>query len=183
MKANKEKTIKKRYLPLEDIRQINSEFLDEMERVKVRLDVVKDLNIITAFQEVLLTAYKSAIEIRAKERVVDYEIKISEIKARRSTLHPLRRGWWWRLLFRPLTNRAQDIIDSRARLNADIAHTAAEAAIKSEREAQAKSKTETEQTEPKQIEQVQEPALEREQIVLTDLPRPRAPTGCRRPRT
>ena len=56
MKANKEKTIKKRYLPLEDIRQINSEFLDEMERVKVRLDVVKDLNIITAFQEVLLTA-------------------------------------------------------------------------------------------------------------------------------
>lgn len=125
---------KKLYIPLEDIKQINDDFLTEMERVKARLSNVQDKQIIEAFHEVLLTAYNAAIEIKMLECEVDYDIKRADIEARRRELKPWRRWWIWKLLFQPLTNRAQDIIEERAEVDADIIHTAAEEKTAKERE-------------------------------------------------
>lgn len=128
-----------RYLPLAEIEKIDSEFLNEMERVKTRLGFIKDEAIIKAFQEVLLNAYTAAIELRTSECEVDYEIKLAQIKAREKEETPWRRCWLWRLLLRPLTNRAQDIIEERAELNADVVHTAAEKEIEAERNKQSET--------------------------------------------
>ena len=120
MRIKKRNKRGERYLPLDDIKKIDDEFLSEMENVKRRLSNVKDLDIIKAFQQVLLSAYNAAIELKMLESEVDYEIRLAQIKARRQEVKPLRRGWWWRLIFQPLTNRAQDIIEERAELDADI---------------------------------------------------------------
>lgn len=133
MRIKKRNKHSERYLPLDDIKKIDNEFLSEMENVKRRLSNVKDLDIIKAFQQVLLSAYNAAIEVKTLEREVDYEIKFAQIKARRQEIKPWRRGWWWRLIFQPLTNRAQDIIEERAELDADLAHTAAEKEIDNDR--------------------------------------------------
>ena len=121
-----------RYLYIEDIKKIDDDFLTEMENVKRRLSNVKDPDIIKAFQQVLLSAYNAAIELKTLESEVDYAIKVSAIDARAAEETPWRRGWWWRLLFKPLTNRAQDIIEKRAELNANIAYTAAEKEIEND---------------------------------------------------
>lgn len=131
MKTNKRNG---RYIPLSDIEKINSAYLDEIERVKMRLGGVSDKDLIDAFYNVLMNAYNSAIEIRMLEREVDYDIKFAQISERKRNLKPWRRCWLWRLLFQPLTNRAQDIIEERAELDADIVHTAAEKEIERERE-------------------------------------------------
>lgn len=133
MRIKKRNKRGERYLPLDDIKKIDDEFLSEMENVKRRLSNVKDLDIIKAFQQVLLSAYNAAIEVKTFEREVDYEIKFAQIEARRQEIKPWRRGWWWRLIFQPLTNRAQDIIEERAELDADIRHTALENEIDNDR--------------------------------------------------
>ena len=133
MRIKKRNKRGERYLPLDDIKKIDDEFLSEMENVKRRLSNVKDLDIIKAFQQVLLSAYNAAIELKMLESEVDYEIRLAQIKARRQEVKPLRRGWWCRLIFQPLTNRAQDIIEERAELDADIRHTALENEIDNDR--------------------------------------------------
>lgn len=133
MRIKKRNKRGERYLPLEDIKKIDDDFLTEIESVKRRLGSVKDIDIIKAFQEVLLSAYNAAIEVKTLEREVDYDIKFAQIEARKDEIKPWRRCWLWRLLFRPLTNRAQDIIEKRAELDADIAHTALENEIDNDR--------------------------------------------------
>ena len=133
MRIKKRNKHSERYLPLDDIKKIDDEFLSEMENVKRRLSNVKDLDIIKAFQQVLLSAYNAAIGLKMLESEVDYEIRLAQIKARRQEIKPWRRGWWWRLIFQPLTNRAQDIIEERAELDADIRHTALENEIDNDR--------------------------------------------------
>lgn len=130
MRANKKVKRKARYIPLSDIKEINDVFLSEMQNVKQRLGYVKDVSIISAFHEVLLSAYKAAIEIKTLERQVDLDIRLAEIEAHESECKPWRRCWLWRLIFRPLTNRAQDIIEERAEVEADIVHTAEEEEIR-----------------------------------------------------
>lgn len=126
MKIKKKAKNDVRYLPLEDIKKIDDEFLTEMERVKTRLGYIRDKEIINTFQKVILSSYLAEIEIQTLERNVDYEIKLVEIEERRRALKPFRRCWLWRLLLRPITNRAQDIIEERAQIDADIIHSAAE---------------------------------------------------------
>ena len=133
MRIKKRNKRGERYLTLDDIKKIDDEFLSEMENVKRRLSNVKDLDIIKAVQQVLLGAYNAAIEVKTFEREVDYEIKFAQIEARRQEIKPWRRGWWWRLIFQPLTNRAQNIIEKRAELNADITHSAKEKEIENDR--------------------------------------------------
>ena len=132
MRIKKRSNLAIRYLSIEDIKKIDDDFLTEMENVKRRLSNVKDPDIIKAFQQVLLSAYNAAIELKTLESEVDYAIKVSAIDARAAEETPWRRGWWWRLLFKPLTNRAQDIIEKRAELKANIAHTAAEKEIEND---------------------------------------------------
>ncbi|MDE6505621.1 MAG: hypothetical protein K2L42_07120 [Clostridia bacterium] len=130
MQAKKRKKYNIKYLPLEDIKDIDDKFLTEIENVKRRLTGVSDMDVINAFYDVISNGYAAAIELRAREREVDYDIKLAEIEARTLELKPWRGGWWRRLFFfLPLTNRAQDIIEERAGLDADIIHTAAEKKI------------------------------------------------------
>lgn len=122
-----------KYIPLEEINKINDAYLTELETVKKRLNFIKDPATIEAFQAVLLSSYNGAIEIKALECKVAHEIKVAEIEERRQILKPWRRSRIWRLLLQPLTNRAQDIIEERAELDADIIHSAAEEAIENDR--------------------------------------------------
>ena len=133
MRIKKPSKRQERYLPLADVKEIDDEYLSEMERVKMRLGRVKDEAIIKAFHDVLLSSYNAEIEIRTLEREVDYDIKRAQIKQRKRIETPWRRCWLWRLLFLPLTNRAQDIIEERSELNADIQHTKDEKAIEDDR--------------------------------------------------
>lgn len=134
MHIKKRKKTQGQGLPLVDIEKINTVYLDELERVKTRLSYIRDPELINAFFNVLLNSYNSTIDLKTFEREVDYDIKLSEIEARRAERKPWRRCWWWRLLlFFPLTNRAQDIIEARAELEADVEHTAEEKAIEDER--------------------------------------------------
>ncbi len=199
MCIRKERRIKKRYLPLDDIKQINVAFLDELENLKKRLGYVKDEAVIKEFHEVLLTAYTTAIELRMREREVDYEIKCAEINERRRELKPWRRCWLWRLLLKPLTNRAQDVIEARAEVDADYLHTKAETAIEYDRKelsaaVEAKKRLEeiisradcAEVNEVLNEEQAQEsPAAEavREQLQIMAVRKARPPRSCRRPPT
>lgn len=118
-----------RYIPLEEIKVINDEFLNEIENVKKRLGYIKDEALISAFYNVLVGAYSAAIEMKTLESKIDYDIRLAEIEARTAELEPWRGGWWRRLFFLPLTNRAQDIIEERAALDADIIHAEAEKKI------------------------------------------------------
>ncbi|MDE6104101.1 MAG: hypothetical protein K2G38_00225 [Clostridia bacterium] len=121
------------FIPLSDVEKINDRYLDEMERVKTRLNFVKDPSLIEAFFNVLLGSYNAVIELQTLEREIDYDIRLAKIEERRRNQKPWRRCWLWRLLLQPLTNRAQDIIEDRAELEADILHTEAEKIIEAER--------------------------------------------------
>ncbi|MDE6868977.1 MAG: hypothetical protein K2J83_07560, partial [Clostridia bacterium] len=133
MRIKKPGKQKGRYLPLTEIEKINTAFLDELERVKMRLGYVKDPSSINSFYDVLMNAYNAVIDLKTLEREVDYDIKLAEIEQRRRNLKPWRRCCLWRLIFQPLTNRAQDIIEARAELEADIQHTSEEKEIEDER--------------------------------------------------
>ncbi|MDE7181502.1 MAG: hypothetical protein K2O41_00535 [Clostridia bacterium] len=133
MRIRKSSKRQARYIPLSDVEKINDRYLTEMQNVKQRLGYVKDEAIIRAFHDVLLSSYNAVIELQTLEREVDYEIRLAKIEERRRNQIPWRRCWLWRLLLRPLTNRAQDIIEARAELEADILHTEAENAIEDER--------------------------------------------------
>ena len=133
MRIKKGKKTQGQCLPLGDIEKINTVYLDELERVKTRLSYVRDPELINAFFNVLLNSYNSTIDLKTFEREVDYEIKLAKIRERERNIKPWRRCWLWRLIFRPVTNRAQDIIEERAKLEADIGFTAEEKEIEDKR--------------------------------------------------
>ncbi len=85
--------------------------------------------------EVLLKKYNFEIEELSLARKKEYYTQQAETEARNEEQTPWRRGWWWRLIFQPLTNRAQDIIEERAALEAEELFTNSE----NELEAQAKT--------------------------------------------
>ncbi len=132
LKAQKEKVNKPLYLSNEDIEKLNARY-DELYKK------VKDSTHLSTAQinrecEVLLEKYNFEIEELSAMRKVDYEIRLAEIEARRDELKPWRRSWWCRLLFLPLTNRAQDIIDESAELEAERIHGDVEKKLDAERE-------------------------------------------------
>lgn len=125
MRIKKPKKLK--YIPLEELKKINREYLDELEAEKARLETLGDKKLIDSFQENLLSTYESRINLLAEECAVDYVIKKTEIRERAREFTPWRRCWLWRLLlFVPITNRAQDVIEERAALDADKLHSAQE---------------------------------------------------------
>lgn len=120
------------YLSNEDIERLNARY-DELYKK------VKDSTNLSTAQinrecEILLAKYNFEVEELSAMRKVDYEIRLAEIEARRSELKPWRRSWWCRLLFLPLTNRAQYIIEERAELDAEHIHGEAEKQNDAERE-------------------------------------------------
>lgn len=81
--------------------------------------------------ETLSRKYEFELEELSELRKVDYEIRLAKIKARASELKPVRRKRW---IFRPFTNRAQNIIEERAELDAEQIHSEAEQLNDAERE-------------------------------------------------
>lgn len=129
LKAQKEKVNKPLYLSNEDIEKLNARY-DELYKK------VKDSTHLSTAQinrecEVLLEKYNFEIEELSAMRKVDYEIRLAEIEAQAEELKPIRRKRW---VFRPFTNRAQEIIEERAELEAERIHGAAEKLLDVERE-------------------------------------------------
>lgn len=76
--------------------------------------------------EVLLGAYNIEVEQLNDLRYAEYAKRAARAEAKDAEQIPWRRCWLWRLLFRPLTNRAQDIIEKEAELEADKLFTSEE---------------------------------------------------------
>ena len=112
------------YLSNDDIENLNARYEELFKQVK-RSENLSEKQIEKEC-ETLSQKYDFEINELCKLRKVEYDINQAEIKAREAEQSPWRRGWWWRLIFRPLTNRAQDIIEERAKLEADSIHTVAE---------------------------------------------------------
>ncbi len=201
LKMGKEKSslkVSELYILNEDIEKLHERYEQLFKQVKTSLNL--SVTQIEKECEILSLKYDFEIKELSKLRKVDYDKEQAKIKAREAEQRPWRRCWLWRLLFSPLTNRAQDIIEERAEVEADIIHTAEERAIEEERKKLSKRDLTLEMREklneaikiadnapvqeafeePK-TEPVQEPS--QIQLNLSDLPRPRPPRSCRRPPT
>lgn len=133
LKPEKEKQKRKQALFAfnEDIEKLHTRYEELFKQVKNSVNLSEKQ--IENECETLSRKYDFELELLSKTREVDYNIKLAEIKAKEAEQTPWRRGWWWRLIFRPLTNRAQDIIEERAALDAAVVHKREEKAIEDKR--------------------------------------------------
>ena len=115
----------------EDIEKLHKRYEELFKQVKNSLNLSADQ--IEKECATLSRKYDFELEELSQMRKVDYDKRQAEINARAAEETPWRRGWWWRLIFQPLTNRAQNIIEKRAELNADITHSAKEKEIENDR--------------------------------------------------
>lgn len=118
------------YALSEDIEKLHKRYEELFKQVKNSLNLSADQ--IEKECATLSRKYDFELEELSQMRKVDYDKRQAEINARAAEETPWRRGWWWRLIFQPLTNRAQNIIEKRAELKANIAHTAAEKEIEND---------------------------------------------------
>lgn len=116
----------------EDIEKLNERYEQLFKQVKNSLNL--SAKQIENECETLSRKYEFELEELSKLRKLEYDKRQAEMKARAIEQTPWRRCWLWALLFRPLTNRAQDIIEERAELEADILHTAEEKTNKDKRD-------------------------------------------------
>ena len=100
----------------EDIEKLHERYELLFKQVKNSLNLSE--NQIEIECDTLSQKYYFELEELSKKRKLEYEKQQAEIEAREMEETPFRRGWWWRLIFQPLTNRAQDIIEYRAELEA-----------------------------------------------------------------
>ncbi len=134
------------YALSEDIEKLHKRYEELFKQVKNSLNLSSDQ--IEKECATLSRKYDFELEELSKMRKVDYDKRQAEINVRAAEETPWRRGWWWRLIFQPLTNRAQNIIEARAELKANIAHTAAEKEIESDRK-KLQDNAKSEKTPPK----------------------------------
>ncbi len=100
-----------------DIEKLHERYEQLFKQVKTSLNLSEQQ--IENECETLSRKYYFELEKLSKLRKLEYEKEQAEIEAREDEQTPWRRGWWWRLIFQPLTNRAQDIIEYRAELEAE----------------------------------------------------------------
>lgn len=124
---HKEQPADKLFALNEDIEKLHERYEQLFKQVKTSANLSE--NQIEIECDTLSRKYKFELEELSKLRKVDYDIQQAKIKAKEKEQTPWRRSWWWRLIFQPLTNRAQDIIEQRAELEADIIHSNDEKAI------------------------------------------------------
>lgn len=107
----------KLYLTTDDIERLNDRFSVLFK--KVRTDV--DLSPAQIEKECayLSEKYDFEIQLLSDSRESDYLEQQAKINAKYDEQTPWRRCCLWALLFQPLTNRAQDIIEERAALDAE----------------------------------------------------------------
>lgn len=118
------------YLLIDDIKELNDRY------GKLYKQIANDFsnkeiskNQIDEACNVLLNKYKFEINELNDLREAEYKTRKAEIEAKNDEQIPWRRGWWWRLILKPLTNRAQDIIEERAALEADNLFSSEENAL------------------------------------------------------
>ena len=101
---------------------------DDIEKLHHRYEElfkqVKDSESLTPAQidkecDVLSRKYDFEVEKLSRKRKKEYLEEQAKIDADDAEQIPWRRGWWWKLIFQPLTNRAQDIIELQAALDAE----------------------------------------------------------------
>lgn len=111
------RNLNKMYLLNTDIEALHTRFEELYKQVKTS----KNLSIEQTNREceILLLKYNFEIEELNALREVEYKTQQAKIKARNKQEIPWRRCCLWRLLFQPLTNRAQDIIEREAAQNAE----------------------------------------------------------------
>lgn len=114
----------KLYLLLSDIENLNSRYyleLDSLKRHSSGNSIPESM--LEYMAEVIKQAYMREVEQLSEFRQVEFAVKASEAKARAREQSPWRRCWLYRLIFQPVTNRAQDIIEKSAELQADELHS------------------------------------------------------------
>lgn len=104
------------YLSDTDIEKLNERYAVLFKQVSTNLDL-PDEQIYNACA-VLIRKYNFEVKELSKKREKEYLTEQAKIDADDAEQIPWRRGWWWKLLFQPTTNRAQDIIERRAELEA-----------------------------------------------------------------
>lgn len=105
------------FLPNEEIEKLNDRYEFLYKRVKHATDL--SLAQIDRECEILLLKYNFEIKELSALYEAEYWKRQAEIEAKNDEQIPWRRCWLWRIIFQPLTNRAQDIIEKEAELNAE----------------------------------------------------------------
>ena len=123
----------KLFILTDDIEKLNDRYIELHRKIKNATEISPQHT--DRMAEVLLEKYNFEIKELSLARKKEYYTQQAETEARNEEQTPWRRGWWWRLIFQPLTNRAQDIIEERAALEAEELFTNSE----NELEAQAKT--------------------------------------------
>ena len=105
------------YLLSSDIEKLNERY--SILYKKIKTDTYLPPIAVNKECEVLLEKYNFEIDELNALRKVEYETQRAKVEARNQEETPWRRCWLWRLLLKPVTNRAQDIIEEEAAQNAD----------------------------------------------------------------
>ncbi len=121
------------FILTEDIEKLNDRYIELHRKIKNATEISETH--CNRMSEVLLEKYNFEIKELSLARKKEYYTQQAETEARNKEQTPWRRGWWWRLIFQTLTNRAQDIIEERAALEAEELFT------NSENELDARAKT------------------------------------------
>ncbi len=121
------------FILTEDIEKLNDRYIELHRKIKNATEISETHS--NRMAEVLLEKYNFEIKELSLARKKEYYTQQAETEARNKEQTPWRRGWWWRLIFQTLTNRAQDIIEERAALEAEELFT------NSENELDARAKT------------------------------------------
>ena len=105
------------FLPNEEIEKLNERYAFLYKRVKSSPDLSEDQ--IAAENEILRKKYDFEIKEISAQYEAAYKQRQAKIEAQNTEQIPWRRCWLWHLLFQPVTNRAQDIIEKQAKLDAE----------------------------------------------------------------
>lgn len=124
LKAQNRKSNKTLYLSNEDIEKLNARYETLYKDVKNSTNLSTEQ--ISAECETLLNKYYFEIEELSAYREAEYKKRQAQIEAKNDEQIPWRKCWLRRLLFLPVTNRAQDIIEEEAALEADKLFTSEE---------------------------------------------------------
>lgn len=118
----------KLFILTDDLEKLNDRYAALHKKIKNAEEISEAHS--NRMAEVLLEKYNFEIEELSAAREVEYYTQQAEIKAKNAEQIPWRRCWLWRLLFQPLTNRAQDIIEEEAALEAEELFTNSENELK-----------------------------------------------------
>lgn len=105
------------YLSYDDIEKLHDRNEELFRQVKNSQNLTPEQ--IAKECETLSKKYDFEVEKLCELREAEYLQQQAAIEAKNGHRIPWRRGWWWRLFFRPTTNRAQNIIEERAALDAE----------------------------------------------------------------